>query len=120
MSRNKRNRRIGIFVRAIETLETRVLFHDGMALHFAFALPTTPIHEPYNKDSGALLSAQDDGVTYGWASDNSANVHERHGAAAPDLLHRGFAILPPANQNVWQVALPDDDYQVHIVAGVAG
>ena len=48
-------------------LESRVLFHDGVALHFAFALPTTPIDEPYNKDSGAVFSAQDDGVVYGWS-----------------------------------------------------
>jgi N-acetylneuraminic acid mutarotase len=118
MSRHKRSR-CSTFFRALEALETRRLFHDGVALHFAFALPTTLIDEPYNKDSGAVLSAQDDGVVYGWSSDNSANVHERHDVPAPDLLHRGYAILPPADQNVWQVQVPEDDYTVHIVAGDA-
>jgi len=119
MSRHKRNRRCISLARAIETLETRTLFHDGVALHFAFAPPTTPIEEPYNKDSGSIFSQQDDEVTYGWAKDNSANVHERHVAGA-DLLHRGYAELPLADQNVWEVALPNDDYEVHVVAGDAG
>src|SRR5437016_506202 len=100
MSRHKRNRCWSL-ARAVEALETRRLFHDGVSLHVAFALPTTPIDEPYNKDSGAVFSEQDDEVVYGWAKDNSANVHERHDVAAPDLLHRGYAILPAADQNVW-------------------
>jgi hypothetical protein len=54
---------------------------------------------------------------YGWSRDNSANVHERHDPGAPDILHRGYAILPSADQNVWEVQVPNDDYTVHIVAG---
>ena len=44
-------------------------------------------------------------------------MHERHDPGAPDILHRGYAILPSADQNVWEVQVPNDDYTVHIVAG---
>ena len=34
-----------------------------------------------------------------------------------DILHQGYAILPPAGQNAFEIQVPSDDYQVTVVAG---
>ncbi len=103
----------------MECLETRVLMHGGVSYDIAFALPTTPVAEPFDADTGQVLQDNGEGIVYGWTSANSANLHVRHDVAAPDSLHRGYAVLPPADQNVWQIKVPNDDYEVTIVAGDA-
>jgi probable HAF family extracellular repeat protein len=72
----------------------------------------------YTADSGAVYGARPGGRTYGWSADDSAFTRERHAAGAPErrydtLIHAQH----PTSANVWELAVPNGRYLVHVVAG---
>jgi probable HAF family extracellular repeat protein len=69
-------------------------------------------------DSGAVYGPRPGGRTYGWSADDTAFTRDRNASAAPDqrydtLIHSQH----PNSANVWEIAVPNGTYLVHVVAG---
>jgi beta-galactosidase len=73
----------------------------------------------YDPDYGNVFGARADGLSYGWDVDNTANTRVR--TMNPDprydtLIH----MQKPGGGRVWEVAVPNGTYDVHVVAGDPG
>ncbi len=70
-------------------------------------------------DSGAAFADRGNGFSYGWGSDNSANVRARGAASSPDQRYDSLAQLRAGSEAgaAWELALPNGSYRVHLVAG---
>jgi len=76
--------------------------------------PDGPAFPGYLLDSGLAFAARGNGQTYGWNVSVAAEVRSRGNALSPDqrydtLIHMGNA--------VWEIALPNGTYTVHVVVG---
>jgi len=79
------------------------------------AAPTFP---GYLVDGGAAFGARGNGFTYGWNVDNAANTRDRNSTASPDQRYDTFNLLNPGKTGaVWEIAVPNGNYSVHVVAG---
>jgi hypothetical protein len=76
----------------------------------------------YMVDSGLPFGNRGNGHSYGWNSDNTAQTRDRESELSPDQRYDTLTHLQkPANPNaVWELALPNGWYRVHVVAGDAG
>ena len=83
-----------------------------------FALPAAPVPPGYIVDTGLVFGDRGNGQSYGWDRDISADTRQRSAANSPDVRYDTFVHLikavPPA---IWNLALPNGFYSVHIVAG---
>lgn len=73
----------------------------------------------YLKDDGSVYANRNNGFTYGWTITNTANTRDRNATNSPDqrydtLIHMQKTDNPNA---IWQIAVPNGNYQVRIVAG---
>jgi hypothetical protein len=104
----------------IDSLEPR-LFLDAAApfeANINFQLAGAPVPAGYVADTGAVFGNRGNGLTYGWNADNTAFARDRDAHVAPDqardtLLHMDR----PGSASVWEIAVPNGVYDVHLVAG---
>ncbi|QOV87471.1 glycoside hydrolase family 88 protein [Humisphaera borealis] len=78
----------------------------------------TPIPAGYLADTGLVYGVRN-GLTYGWNAANP-NMVDRNAVESPDQLRDTFARLQAANSGtIWEIAVPNGNYQVTIVGGDA-
>jgi hypothetical protein len=93
----------------------------GLNVNFADAAFTTG--EPgypilgYLDDYGAEFGDRGNGQSYGWAVDNSANDRLRGALISPDPRYDTLTHLQRNGDMVWEAAVPNGTYRVHLVAG---
>jgi len=122
---------IGLALTAHNNAQTATALFDAvrvtggslpLELSVNFQPPGAPVPEGYLADTGATYGLRNNGFTYGWDVDNSADARDRNNAAAPDQRYDTLNHLQrlPANPaRSWQIALPNGTYSVHLVAGDA-
>ena len=80
--------------------------------------PVAPIPQGYVQDIGNVYGDQGNGQTYGWDRNLVADGRWRQAANSPDIRYDTFMHMikaaPPA---VWNIAVPNGFYRVHIVGG---
>jgi glucose/arabinose dehydrogenase len=76
----------------------------------------------YAPDSGAVFGRRANGLFYGWNADNSANARDRDAPNAPDQRYDTFNHMQksPNPNALWEIAVPNGNYRVQLVAGDAG
>lgn len=86
----------------------------NVKINFQPASSTIPLG--FLPDSGAVFGARDNGYTYGWNADNSANMRDRlFGRVQYDTLAR----MQSGGSYTWEIAVPNGSYTVKIAAGDA-
>jgi hypothetical protein len=82
----------------------------------AFQPISEQVPDGYQPDYGVVYGDRGNGFTYGWDVDNSANTAVRH--VNPDPRYdRLIAMEVPGGGQVWEIALPNGTYDVHLVSG---
>jgi hypothetical protein len=106
-----------VAVPTIERLECRRLLHAPWELHVQFGPSKVTPAEGFVVDSGLPVADHANDVTYGWLAKGSAVPVSRRAAslASPDSRFDSFVRLKGGA--VWQVALPNGNYEVHLAAG---
>lgn len=107
--------------RPIESLESRILF-DAFQVSVNFQPANVPTPAGYVADTGALYGDRGNGYTYGWTGKLPAITREqlapKQSRNGPDVTYDTFAILNPKGRgSEWQIAVPNGEYKVQIVAG---
>lgn len=107
--------------RPIESLESRILF-DAFQVSVNFQPAKVPVPTGYVADTGALYGDRGNGYTYGWTGKLPAITREQLAARpsrnGPDITYDTFAILNPSGRgSQWQIAVPNGEYTVQVVAG---
>ena len=76
----------------------------------------------YLVDAGLAYGARGGGQTYGWNVDISALTRDRDSATSPDQRYDTLAHMqrPESPDAVWELAVPNGTYDVHVVSGDAG
>ncbi len=75
-----------------------------------------PTPDGYLPDYGNVFDDRGNGYSYGWDTDNSANTYVR-GVENDPLYDTGIAMEQPDAGQVWQIAVPNGTYDVHVVSG---
>jgi hypothetical protein len=75
---------------------------------------STQTFSGYVNDTGLAYGSRGNGLTFGWATDNSGNARDREAVNAPDerydsLIHMGG--------DTWSIAVPNGTYTVHVAVG---
>ena len=69
-------------------------------------------------DDGSLYGNRGNGYTYGWNLDNRLNARERNWSA--DKVHDTLNHMQRNGDFTWEIAVPNGDYQVRVIAGDPG
>src|SRR4051812_13815738 len=102
--------------RFLESLEARQLFHGGAVdLYLKFQPAASGVPSGYLADSGKTYADRGNGFTYGWNLDNSPATRERNHNA--DQRYDTFIHTQAYGTRTWEVAVPNGQYVVHLVAG---
>src|SRR5260370_12292470 len=81
-----------------------------------FQPPDVQVPSGYVPDYGYVFDDRNNGFSYGWDTDNSANTYVRE--VMSDVRYDpGIALEQPAGGHVWEIALPNGTYDVHLVSG---
>jgi len=84
-----------------------------------FQPASAPAYPGYLVDGGAVFGARN-GLSYGWSVDNSAYMIDRNASKSPDQRYDTLCQMQQAgNANTWELAVPNGNYDVNIVAGDA-
>ncbi|MGB7159367.1 MAG: hypothetical protein WBD40_14970, partial [Tepidisphaeraceae bacterium] len=100
----------------IETLEGRQLLHAGhdhLSVKVDFQKVTSPVFPGYVADVGQAYGDRN-GYTYGWSANNTSSARDRNASNSPDERYDTWV---KTAGNVWEIALPNDTYDVRVVAG---
>jgi len=92
----------------------------GWAYQFNFQPAGRPVPQGYLADTGEAF-ADHGGLMYGWNADQRRSARDRNSGRSPDQRYDTFIDLQTkSNPNAfWEIAVPNGDYQVHVVAGDA-
>ena len=71
----------------------------------------------YRVDTGAVFGNRGNGFSYGWNADNTANSRLRNPGNSPGFLYDSFNHMQLGANYAWEIALPNNVYQVCVVAG---
>jgi hypothetical protein len=82
-----------------------------------FQTTTSPTPAGFLADSGAVFGSRGNGQSYGWNLSASAFARDRNNLASPDQQHDTFIHTQLYGARVWELAIPNGTYSVHIVAG---
>jgi N-acetylneuraminic acid mutarotase len=104
----------------VESLEGRCLLSAFVA-HVNFQPASVQVPTGYVADTGLVFADRGNGLSYGWNGPKPARVAEHH-ARPPfdgaDPRYDTFATLQPRQRgSLWQIAVPNGNYQIHLVAG---
>jgi glucose/arabinose dehydrogenase len=82
-----------------------------------FQPASAPAFSGYSVDGGAVYGARGNGLVYGWNA--TTPTFDRNSRRSPDQRYDTLAAMQQgANPNaVWEIAVPDGTYTVHVVAG---
>lgn len=80
-----------------------------------FQPANTPLVDGYLPDTGATYGLRANGYTYGWQTDNSANMRDRN--LADDQRYDTVALTQLYGENTWEIEVPQGQYTVRVVAG---
>jgi hypothetical protein len=99
----------------VEALERRQLL-ASVAINFQPSGTSTP--SGFLADSGASYANRGNGYSYGWNTDNTANVVNDGAIIMIDTAHKTHAKMQPGGVNrSWEIGLANGAYQVRVVAG---
>jgi PKD repeat protein len=101
---------------ASATVTVTVSLEPVVFARINFQPSSTTAPDGWLADSGALFGNRGDGFSYGWLSTPGA-TRQRNATNSPDLLHD---TLIHTNGAVWEMELPDGDYEIRIVSGDPG
>jgi hypothetical protein len=90
---------------------------DAAALRINFQPSGVPVPPGYLPDHGEIFADRGNGFSYGWSSGNVTGVR-RLDPLSPDLRYDSFLSVP-AVAGAWEIAVPNGDYRVRVVAGDA-
>ena len=102
----------------IETLEGRQLMHAGhehVAVKVDFQLAPTPLFPGYVADVGLTYADRGNGFAYGWNKSHTDTARDRNSSKSPDERYDTFITMKSSAK--WEIALPNGEYDVHLVAG---
>ena len=89
----------------------------GFSAHVNFQPAGAAVPSGYVADTGAVYGSRGNGLTYGWAVANPYAV-DRNSSLSKDQRYDTVAYFQKTNTPaVWEVAVPNGSYQVHIVSG---
>ena len=73
----------------------------------------------YLADTGLVFGPRGNGLSYGWNADSTAQTRDRNASNSPDQRYDTLIYMQRAGNPdaVWEVAVPNDSYQVRVVAG---
>src|SRR6185295_12404193 len=96
----------------------------GWDVNFANAVNGTPANNPaptppgYVQDVGNTFGDRGNGLSYGWDRDITVDGRWRMSATSADLRYDTFMhMLKAAPPAVWEFAIPNGFYYVHIASG---
>jgi hypothetical protein len=91
----------------------------ALVVKINFQTATAPVPDGYLADTGAVFGDRGNGFSYGWnAATNETRERNKHPDKRYDTLnHLQKSSNPHA---IWEIALPNGTYTVHLVAGDPG
>lgn len=101
------------------TASVTVTTASSFSAKINFQPASAPVPAGYLVDGGAVFADRGNGLSYGWDSDISARTRDRNVAADQrydTLVH----MSPPGGTGpsaVWEIAVPNGTYSVHVVVG---
>jgi lysophospholipase L1-like esterase len=102
----------------VEPVEQRVLL-SGWEAHVNFQPNNAPKVKGYMADVGGVFKKRGV-VSYGWSEVNTLNAFDRNAKAAKDQRFDTLVAMQKGRKNLrWEIAVPNGQYQVRIVAGDA-
>jgi len=110
----------GYHAQSIESLESRTLLHAAVDVSVNFQPADAPVPAAMVADSGAAFANRGNGYTYGWNADNTATTRDRNSSLSADQRYDSLIHMQKNGAFVWEMALENGDYKVHIVSGDAG
>jgi len=75
------------------------------------------VPDGYLPDYGLPFADQGNGFSYGWSRNISADARDRNSKNSPDQRYDTFLHLQKGDPAVWEIAIPNGNYQVFIVGG---
>jgi len=90
---------------------------QGFSLKINFQPDSSPVPSGYFADTGQPFGTQSNGFAYGWNFDHRAQVFDRNATNAPDPQHDTFLLMQSKPASVWEIALTNGVYAVHVAAG---
>jgi N-acetylneuraminic acid mutarotase len=103
----------------MHALERRMLLHGGAAfdLHVNFQPGGSAVPSGYVLDKGDVFADRGNGFTYGWNASAASATRDRNASASPDQRYDTLVHTQLYGTRTWEVAVPNGQYSVHIVAG---
>lgn len=93
----------------------------GFVANVNFQPAGSPVPSGYLADAGAVFGDRGNGLAYGWNKSTSSLARDRNSARSPDQRYDTHTSMQRSGYgNVWEVAVPNGTYSVHIVAGDPG
>jgi len=102
-----------------QALESRQLFAATFAGRINFQPSNVPVPDYCRADTGAVYGLRANGLTYGWNALNSANTRDRNSSLSYDQRYDTFNHLQKGGNFKWEIAVPNGQYKVRLVAGDA-
>lgn len=94
-----------------------VVVSDRFHARINFQPATAAVPFGYLVDGGAAYNHRGNGYTYGWNTNNTANVRDRNSALSPDQRYDTLAYMQLNGSYSWEIAVPNGTYTVRVVAG---
>jgi len=95
-----------------ETLEDRRLMAAFVA-HVNFQPAKVAVPADYVADTGTVLAAHDNGLTYGWNADETKQLRFHPSKLAADARYETVALVRLGTRrkaaDVWQIQVPDGE-----------
>lgn len=104
-------------VSGLEALEPRTLM--AFSAHVNFQPINAPVPSGYVVDFGAAYGQRGNELTYGWNVDNRAATRDRNSPVSQDQRYDTLTHLQKDGNHVWEIAVPNGAYKVHVVSGDA-
>jgi glucose/arabinose dehydrogenase len=98
---------------------TRLYSPAATAIGINFQPPFADTPAGYLPDTGLAFGSRNNGQTYGWNADNTAQMRDRNAANSRDQRFDTLAYMQrPGNPDAfWEIAVPNGTYEVEVMAG---
>jgi hypothetical protein len=92
---------------------------QGSLVNINFQPAGAPTPAGYLPDTGVSFGDRGNGFQYGWdpSNDLAGHIGQRNSPNSPDVRYDTVVKLKHYTPNTWQIALPNGDYQLTLVAG---
>jgi N-acetylneuraminic acid mutarotase len=89
--------------------------------HVNFQPAGSPVPIGYVADAGAVFADRGNGLAYGWDLSTASLARDRNSTASADQRYDTLTSMQRSGfGSVWELAVPNGTYTVHLVAGDAG